>query len=483
MIVCRKCGFANTDGDTFCGSCAGFLEWTGEVVKPTPRPAPVAAEPAEEEARPGFWARVQAKAQEWMYLDVGTREEPRKAEAKVEEAPPGPSLDDLMNAPLDDDPPKRPGLPSFDDEPPRKPALPGFGEVDPADKSTARPQLPGFADESPKKPALPNLADEPPKRPALPSFDDDLPPARPTPPTFPDNTAALVAPVAPGAHPEEPEPQQPQAPRPTTPVAARPTPRQATPGDLICGACGHPNPPTRKFCARCATSLAEAEIVRAPWWRRLFRRRRKVLEAGARPGRRGVRRTRRFGKDSVLPKLRLASGILLAVLTLAYAVFPPVSQWVNQQVSGARERVLNWIRPQFSPVRPSSVTATAQLPDHPALGAVDAFSNTYWAAPEAAVPPALVLTFSSSTDLDRLLVTPGAKEDFQGTHRPKRLHLVYSTNRTEDVEVPDRPEPQEIGLSNGQGVNSVQVHVTDLHRSINGKHLALTELELFVRKK
>ena len=30
MIVCKECGFKNTDADSFCGACGGFLEWTGE---------------------------------------------------------------------------------------------------------------------------------------------------------------------------------------------------------------------------------------------------------------------------------------------------------------------------------------------------------------------------------------------------------------------------------------------------------------------
>ena len=48
MIVCTRCGFHNEDTDTFCGSCAGFLEWSGEVVAEAQEPAP----PAEPEAAP-----------------------------------------------------------------------------------------------------------------------------------------------------------------------------------------------------------------------------------------------------------------------------------------------------------------------------------------------------------------------------------------------------------------------------------------------
>src|SRR5580700_8785598 len=63
MIVCKKCGFNNSDADAFCGSCGAFLEWTGEKVTPAPSPEPahVAPEPAEPEParRGGFMSLVQ----------------------------------------------------------------------------------------------------------------------------------------------------------------------------------------------------------------------------------------------------------------------------------------------------------------------------------------------------------------------------------------------------------------------------------------
>ena len=46
MIICSGCGHANSQGDAFCGSCGGFLEWDGEPVVaavPVPRPALVEA--------------------------------------------------------------------------------------------------------------------------------------------------------------------------------------------------------------------------------------------------------------------------------------------------------------------------------------------------------------------------------------------------------------------------------------------------------
>ena len=53
MIICSGCGHANGQGDAFCGSCGGFLEWDGEPVAavPAPRPALVEAVPAQHSVR------------------------------------------------------------------------------------------------------------------------------------------------------------------------------------------------------------------------------------------------------------------------------------------------------------------------------------------------------------------------------------------------------------------------------------------------
>ena len=52
-LVCRRCGFTNVPGDTFCGSCGAFLEWEGEVAAdgspispPPPGTGPVADVPS-----------------------------------------------------------------------------------------------------------------------------------------------------------------------------------------------------------------------------------------------------------------------------------------------------------------------------------------------------------------------------------------------------------------------------------------------------
>lgn len=59
MIVCSRCGFQNEESDTFCGSCASFLEWEGQKVKAeAPEPEPEPEPEAEPESRQGIIERV-----------------------------------------------------------------------------------------------------------------------------------------------------------------------------------------------------------------------------------------------------------------------------------------------------------------------------------------------------------------------------------------------------------------------------------------
>ena len=60
MIVCSRCGFENEDSDSFCGSCASFLEWDGKRVEtdPEPEPTPAAEPEPPAEVRQGIIGRV-----------------------------------------------------------------------------------------------------------------------------------------------------------------------------------------------------------------------------------------------------------------------------------------------------------------------------------------------------------------------------------------------------------------------------------------
>jgi ribosomal protein L40E len=286
----------------------------------------------------------------------------------------------------------------------------------------------------------------------------------------------------------QPQPQ-PSVMKPTGPAAqpARIVPPppgrrpRFNPGDLICGNCGVGNAPERKFCRQCGASLADAPVVKTPWWRRWFRPKDKPKshEVGSRP-RKGLR----FG-DAASRIPGLIGKVLLVVLLLGgvlYGVSSPFRSTVNTNVLSAKGWVERLFVTKYVPVRPNKVTATAERPDHAAGQVADNATNTFWSAPAGGVEPALVLTFDRPVDLRRAIIRVGVAKEFQSTHRPQKLHLVYSTGKTFDVTVEDTPEPRELKFDNGDGATSVEIHVVALHRSLNpAADVAISELELFAR--
>jgi len=311
----------------------------------------------------------------------------------------------------------------------------------------------------------------------------------PAPEVTPDlqDRPAPSTPTSSGPRERKPQPE-PLPPQPVrlrrqkVPVAPAPPTLPPQPDDLICGDCGEGNPPTRRFCSRCGASLHTAAVVPTPWWRKLLRllSPRRVRPAGSRPRRRpglGLRPIR-----GLFAALRRALIVALVLAGLLYAIVPPLRGAVNERALAAKDRVGSLIFTQYVPVRPTSVAATGELPDHPAGAATDGFRNTFWTAPDAAAEPTLVLGFDRPTDLVRAIVHNGGGEDFQALGRPQQLHLVYSTGQTADVTLSDTPEQQEVEFDGGSGATSVEIHVVSIYRSVQSPGLALSEIELFERQ-
>ncbi|MGH3912937.1 MAG: NADase-type glycan-binding domain-containing protein [Pseudonocardiaceae bacterium] len=270
--------------------------------------------------------------------------------------------------------------------------------------------------------------------------------------------------------------------RPTAPVTPSPPSRVLRPDDLICGDCGEGNPPIRRFCSRCGASLQTATVVPTPWWRRFLKRfDRTGRPVGSRPSRLRARTVR-----GVFALIRRALLVGVLILGLLYAFIPPMQGLVNASVLGIKDRVEALFVRNYVPVRPTSFTATAEVADHPAALAVDLTTNTYWAAPDAAAEPTLVLGFDRPTQLVRAIIRVGVAEDFQALGRPETLHLVYSadgtTIGTSDVVLQDTPEPQEVTFGGGDGATSVEIHVVSVYRSVQSPAVALSEIELFERR-
>ncbi|HKS44915.1 MAG TPA: zinc ribbon domain-containing protein [Amycolatopsis sp.] len=314
-------------------------------------------------------------------------------------------------------------------------------------------------------------------------------------------------PRAPGPHGRQPVPQpvpqpapqpvprpqvgQAQVAQPTDEVRQRrytPPPtvterRPPQPGELICGQCGAGNAPTRKFCHSCGASLQDAPAVPEKWWRKLFRGRKgKRYEAGARPGREGVRARTGKAKPAVRRVMRWVRNVVALVvvlLGLLYGVVPSFRSTVNEQVLGLKKGVEHDLGLNPVPVRPTSVTSPTQLPGHDVAQAVDGFTNTYWAAAPGPAEPVLVLHFDKPTDIRQAILRIGIGQNFQSSARPQRLHLVYSTGNTFDIDLADTPNEQKVEVKNGAGAKDIEVHVVSTFKSLQGNDVAISEMEFF----
>jgi hypothetical protein len=265
----------------------------------------------------------------------------------------------------------------------------------------------------------------------------------------------------------------------------KPPTRRLQPGDLVCGDCGEGNPPNRKFCSRCGTSLESAEVVKTPWWRKILpKRKAKVLDAGTRPGRAGTRaRSRKAAAlAKIFPTIRKIVALVLLVGGIVYGVFAPFRGAVNEKVAAGKDKVTGWITPRYDPVHANKVTATGQGRGHEAGRAADGFKNTFWAAPINKGQVVLVMSFPGTVDVDRALITSGVSSNFQSTNRAQKIHLVYNTGATFDVTLKDTPEPQEIKIGNGHDITSVEIHIDSYYRAVRSNDVAVTEVELFKKR-
>ena len=283
------------------------------------------------------------------------------------------------------------------------------------------------------------------------------------------------------AQPDAVVPQEAQKKPPQ--VRKQPPSKKLQPGELVCGECGEGNAPTRKFCSRCGTSLATADVVKTPWWRKLLPKRgAKVRKAGERSKRRG-----RGGKSKlglvVGATFRIARRVVAIALLLggiAYGLFAPFRGWVNEQAAEAKGTFERIVFPQYAPVSAAETpTASVQTPEHPAKDVVDNATDSFWAAPLGGVEPNLVVKFDRTVDLTRMIVHNGDGTDFKATARAQKLHLVFSTGKTTDVNLQDLPDAQTLEIENGEGVSSVEIHVVSTFKSVTGNTLAISEIEFF----
>jgi hypothetical protein len=323
-------------------------------------------------------------------------------------------------------------------------------------------------------------------------------PVRPA-PLEPPAVRPGAMPVAPPPQPEPRRPdaapvaQQPAARLPTADAPVRPKPvatverRVAQPGDRICGTCAEPNDPTRKFCRRCGASLVEARIVEEkplPWWRRIFRRKPKqpkAFAAGERTGsmKAGAQAGLRSGRK-IMTYVRLALGLLVVVGIFGYIGVPSVQKFVNEAIggggiSGIVDNIRRIVQPTLEPVRPTNVTASEELKDHPGRLAFDTFTNTDWEA--NGTSPSLTITFKEPVDLGAVIVHSGAADTFVDLRRPSKLELSFPDGSSTTLTLKDEHDPQTFDLSASK-VDSVKISILETNGPANAP-VSLSELELF----
>jgi hypothetical protein len=273
----------------------------------------------------------------------------------------------------------------------------------------------------------------------------------------------------------------------------KPPSRTINPGDLICGACGEGNPPTRNFCRRCGNTLAEAVVAKVSWWRRLFRSRKKPVAAGTRPGRTGSTRSgagagagARQARSAAFSALFFVGRIVavLAVLGIAVSVaIPdnPVREKVEDFLGTARDTVA----PRFEAVQPAGAAASSEAGGRPAGSAIDGAKNTAWAegAPGPGDGQFLDIAFSEETAVDKVIITLGDKDrpdTFLPHPRPSRVALTFSDGTTADIELKNEAGAQTFDVS-AKTAATVRIQIVSVFAGQQTEDAQIAEVE-FRRK-
>jgi hypothetical protein len=222
-------------------------------------------------------------------------------------------------------------------------------------------------------------------------------------------------------------------------------------------------------------------VVKTPWWRKLLPRRgAKVRKSGDRPKRRARGGKTKLGAafGASFKVVRRAVALALVLGGVAYGLFAPFRGWVNEQAVEAKAALERTFLPQYAPVTPAEApVASVALPDHPVDLAVDNKFDTYWGAPLGGPEVIMVVKFDRTVELSHIIVHNGDGAGFKETYRARKLHLVFSTGKTTDVDLQDRPDPQTLEVENGEGVSYVEIHVLSTFTSVSSPNLAISEIE------
>ncbi|MFG2147092.1 NADase-type glycan-binding domain-containing protein [Streptomyces sp. NPDC048696] len=455
MRTCPQCGASNGPDDDFCGNCGSYLGWsdpahqtsTGDDAPEPPAPAhhhpdaPHTAsspDPTAEADAPAATTRTSTSRTSSLRTRLTGRARRDPEESRV------------------------PGAPGVTAGPGVRPWAPDTDSASPGRGPAAEPRPDPAADAGSQ---APQEVTPPPDGPAA----DDHVRADSTAPAATSASASAPEPTAPDATGDRPpaaaeQPAQPAPVLPAKPVAARPTVRPVTATEeeagLPCGACGTLNQPERRFCRRCAAPLhPAAPTAPLPWWRTVWPFRRRVRAGSGR----GVR-------------LLVA---LAAVVALAVAVFlllpagRALFEDTKDKLGGTKA------------ITPANITASAELPGHPATNTTDGLRNRYWGAPK---PGATVTyTFDKPFRLVDLIITNGASvspEQYAQEARALQMDMTATsangTTHRKTLSLSDKPGPQTL-VTGFDDVVTVRLELRSVTGLTPGRHIALAEVEFFQR--
>jgi ribosomal protein L40E len=273
-----------------------------------------------------------------------------------------------------------------------------------------------------------------------------------------------------------------QAPAPVRPGVAAPKPprrdvpiddRRPAPGEVVCGACGAGNIPTRKFCRRCGADLADAPVVKVSWWRRFFTRAPKV---GPTAGFRPVHKTRR----KVPSKTMLLGGV--------FAVLAIVAVVQRGPLRSAGDTVLDRVK-GTQLVNPRSIEASGSAAGHPAVAARDGATNRFWAPATAGDGRGefVQANFDKPFRLIYVRVFNGAAGELapylaQARPHTMRITVTRRTGKTivKQIQLKDQPGKQEFHIA-ARDVIGVRLTIDSAYGAAAGKLVALAEVEFLAR--
>ena len=243
----------------------------------------------------------------------------------------------------------------------------------------------------------------------------------------------------------------------------------AGPNDVACTSCQSPNPPDRRFCRRCGTSLAHAPAAkRARWWRRLARR--------FVSWRRRRRLARRRGVWGVVRRIVTALVALAVIGGIVYLVKPHAAKIVGTVQAHFAKPV---------PINPQTVTASSSAPGHAAALAADGSATTWWAPAGAANGQWIQADFASSFTLLDVTILSGSsnqQDQYLLEARPATLELTTWTtagvSATKQIRLEDKPGPQQFQFLIPD-VNRIRLTVESTVGEAPGRLTALTEVDFF----